>query len=444
MIVPRTRLLLWFALIVLPFGTLATMIPETMAFSTAVIALFALSAIVDACIAPGFLNQIGIELAPLVRGTQGRPFGLAVRVRNPSRRSRQLRATLAFPPELRPAEDELTIALPGESEWSAFEWPCSPTKRGRFFVAAAHLEGVSPIGFWSRWRTVTVQSEVRVYPNLARDRKSLAALFLNRGSFGIHAQRQIGRGRDFEKLREYIPGDSFEDVHWKATARRGSPVTKIYQIERTQELYVVLDASRLSARPAGAGPGPSTTLERFIAAALVLGLAAEKQGDLFGLITFSDRVEKFVRASNGQAHYHACRDALYTLEPREVAPDFDELCSFIRLRLRRRALLLFLTSLDDPVSAESFVRNMDLICRQHLLLVNLLRQPGVQPMFSSENVSAVDELYRHVAGHMRWQQLRELDKVLQRRGVRLSVLPGETLAADLVSQYLNVKQRQIL
>src|SRR6185436_7602963 len=108
-------------------------------------------------------------------------------------------------------------------------------------------------------------------------------------------------------------------------------------------------------------------------AALVLGLAAEQQGDLFGLITFGDKVEKFIPAKNGKAHYSVCRDALYTLEPRIVTPDYDELCTFIRLRLRRRALLLVLTSLDDPVLAESFIKNVDLIRRQHLILVNMLQ-----------------------------------------------------------------------
>ena len=116
----------------------------------------------------------------------------------------------------------------------------------------------------------------------------------------------------------------------------------------------------------------------------MLGLAAEQQGDLFGLLTFSDKIETFLRARNGQSHYHACRDALYTLRAREVAPDFDELSTFIRLRMRRRALLLFLTSLDDPVVAESFLRNMDLLCRQHLVLVNMLQPPGVQAIFSNE------------------------------------------------------------
>jgi len=337
-------------------------------------------------------------------------------------------------------------------------WPCQPRQRGKFPVAAAHVEGASPLGFWVVRRTLPVSCELRVYPNLLSDRKNLAALFLNRGAFGLHAQRQVGKGREFEKLREYIPGDGYDEIHWKATARRGRPITKVFQIERTQEVYVVIDASRLSARevvPGAVDPAPSpgsagvqprgtATLERFITAGLVLGLAAERQGDLFGLLTFTNQVEKFVRARNGKAHYNACREALYTLQPQIVSPDFDELCTFIRLRLRRRTLLFFLTALDDPVLAESFVRNMDLIRRQHLVLVNVIQPPGVAPLFQNPNLATVDHLYQHLGGHLQWQKLRELEKVLQRRGVSFSQLRNERLGAELVSQYLNVKRRQLL
>ena len=463
MIVPRRRLLIWFALVVLPFAILGGVEPAATAISILAIGLFLLLAIIDAFLASGRLNGIGVELTPMVRATQERPFKIEVHVRNPSLEARKLRLALAFPTEITPAAEDITVDLPAGSEWSVFDWSCSSTARGKFPIRATRIEATSPMGFWARWKTLPVSSEVRVYPNLSRERNNLAALFLNRGAFGIHSQRQVGRGRDFEKLREYVAGDSIEDVHWKATAKRNHPVTKVYQIERTQEIYVIIDASRLSGRkiPApdlsvSSSPGgvaqpetrnskPETTsLERFITAALVLGLAAEQQGDLFGLLTFSDKIETFLRARNGQSHYHACRDALYTLRTREVAPDFDELSTFIRLRMRRRALLLFLTSLDDPVAAESFLRNMNLICRQHLVLVNMLQPPGVQAIFSNEGVSNANELYGELAGHLRWQQLRELEKVLQRRGVRLSLLQSERLAVDLVSQYLNVKQRQVL
>src|SRR5262249_39840689 len=133
-------------------------------------------------------------------------------------------------------------------EWSRFQWPCTPRRRGNYRLERTHLEGASPLGFWAVRAAVPVACELRVYPNLLTERRNLASLFLNRGAFGLHAQRQVGKGREFEKLREYIPGDSYDEVHWKATAKRGRPVTKIFQIERTQEVYVIVDASRLSAR----------------------------------------------------------------------------------------------------------------------------------------------------------------------------------------------------
>jgi uncharacterized protein (DUF58 family) len=408
---------------------------------------------------------------------------LAVRIRNTRQKPGVLRMALGLPRELESPRDEMTIALPAGSEWSQVSWSCIPRRRGNFRLEQVCLEIHSSLGFWEMRKRVRAASEIRVYPNLVAARKDLAALFLHRGSFGLHAQRQLGKGREFEKLREYIPGDGYDEIHWKATAKRGRPITKVFQIERTQEVYVVIDASRLSARASESSPvarqtcgspsfsqsspvgghretavanetrviqddssteSRSTILERFITASLLLGLAAEQQGDLFGLITFTNKVENFSRAKSGKAHYGSCRDALYLLEPQVVTPDFDELCTFIRLRLRRRALLVFLTALDDPVLAESFVRNMDLIRRQHLVLVNMLRPPGVQPLFSDPAVVTVDGLYRHLGGHLLWQNLRELEKVLQRRGVQFSLLPNERLTTELVSQYLSVKRRQIL
>ena len=104
----------------------------------------------------------------------------------------------------------------------------------------------------------------------------------------------------------------------------------------------------------------------------------------------------------------------------------------------------FLTSLDDPVLAESFVRNMDLIRKQHLVLVNMIQPPGVEPVFTNPNVATVDQLYQHLGGHLQWTKLRELETVLKRRGVQFSLLNNERLSTELVSQYLNMKRRQLL
>lgn len=457
MIVPRSRLLFWVVLIVLPFATIIGVAPTSAPLALLVIALFLVMALFDAVFSYGILDRIKIELPKIIRLSKDRAGLIELKINNERQKQKELRLALALPAEFHSPQEDLVALLPGTTHLSKLMWPCTPLKRGNYVVDKIYLESPSAMGFWSIRGSASVQSELRVYPNLMSDRKTVAALFLNRGTLGAHAQKQIGKGRDFEKLREYVPGDSYDEIHWKATAKRGKPVTKIFQIERTQEIYVIIDASRLTARTAEVkhssptlpttNESPSITtsvLERFITAGLFLGLAAEQQNDLFGLITFSDKVQKFVRAKNGKAHFSACRDALYTLQPQIVTPDFDELCSFIRLRLRRRALLVVLTALDDPVLAESFVRNMDLVCRQHLILVNMMQPPGAKPVFSDPNVTSVDDIYQQLGGHILWNNLRDLKKTLQHRGVRFSLMDNERLSAQLVSQYLNVKRRQLL
>lgn len=468
MIVPRTRLLTWFALLALPFATLAVAVPEYALVAGGMAGLFVLLAVLDAVMGLGALDGLSVELPKIVRLSKDRPGGLDLQVVNAPQHQREVRLGLPLPRELASPHEDLTTLLPAKAERSRLNWPFQPLKRGNFILDHCYLECASPMGFWSVRGTTPTHCEIRVYPNLLTERKNVAALFLNRGQFGVHALRQVGKGRDFEKLREYVPGDDYGEIHWKATAKRGKPVTKVFQIERTQEVYVIIDASRLSAREASVPssvfsnqsvkPGASgdsglntehcllktSVLERYLTAALVLGLAAEQQGDLFGLLTFTDRVQSFVRAKNGRAHYAHCRDAIYTLQPQLVSPDFEELASFLRVRLRRRALLIVLTALDDPLLAEQFERSMELLCRQHLILVNMMQPPGACPLFSAPDVKKVDDVYQRLGGHLLWHRLRELGKTLQHRGVSFSLLDNERLSAQLVTQYLAVKRRQLI
>src|SRR6266542_3881122 len=421
MIVPQSRLLLWVAVVILPFAVVAAVVPEAAVLAGLVIAAVVVLALLDAALAQGGLEGISIELPAIVRLSKDREGVIDVHIKNEKQQAKRLRLGLPLPREIASADEDLWTVLPAGSERSRLSWPCTPLRRGNYPLVSCHLEAASPWGLWAVRARSPARTEIRVYPNLLTERKSVAALFLNRGNFCAHAQRQVGQGRDFEKLREYVHGESYEEIHWKATGKRGRPVTKVFQIERTQEVYVIIDASRLSARESeGRGSRvegretldsrtSTTALERFVTAGLVLGLAAEQQGDLFGLLTFTNKVENFVRAKNGKAHYSACRDALYTLQPQIVTPDYDEVFTFVRLRLRCRALLVVLTSLDDAVLAASFVRNMDLIQRQHLVLVNMLQPPGVAPVFTNPNIASVDDLYQHLGGHLIWHNLREVE-----------------------------------
>jgi uncharacterized protein (DUF58 family) len=440
MIVPGSRLLFWTALLLVPLATLAGAFPAAAVPLGLVLALLVVAVVVDAVSSTRRLSGLRVFVPDIVRLTKGRPGGIEVRFENPGLRAVRLRLGLPFPPEISSAQSEAFLSLPAETLTSRIVLECVPLQRGRFVIEQCFVEVPSALGLWGRRRTFGVRCELRVYPDLRSDRSKVAALFLHQGGLGAHRFRQVGKGRDFEKLRDYIAGDSAEDVHWKATAKRGRPVTKVFQIERTQEVYVIVDGSRLSARRTGG----TTLIERYVNSALVLCLAAAQQGDLFGLLSFTDRIQTFVRARNGKAHYDLCRDALYTLQSQIVTPDFEELFTFIRTRLRRRALLVFLTSLDDPVLSETFVDNINLLSRQHLVLVNMMQPPPARPLFTGAAPESVDDVYARLSGHLLWHDLSELGKKLQRQGVRFNLLQDEAVAAALVSQYLRIKQRQLL
>ncbi|MGD1967520.1 MAG: DUF58 domain-containing protein [Desulfobacterales bacterium] len=454
-IVPTYRLLLLAGCVLLP-STLLVAVVAPMRIPTILLAagLFVV-AIADGYRSRGRLQGIHVVLPEIVRVSRGRQGSFNLQIENENPNIRRLRLGLAFPEEIDTSAVEQTVELPSDTQSSAITWWLTGLKQGRYQIDRCYLEAVSPWGLWAVRSAVAAQMEIRVYPNLFNEHKNLSGLFLNRG-LGIHAQRQVGKGRDFEQLREYLPGDSFEDIHWKTTAKRGIPITKIFQIERTQQIYVIIDASRLSARPSATGRPTGVRdghhsadditpiLQRFITAALIMALAAERQGDLFGLLTFDDKVRSFLKAKMGKAHFNVCRDALYTLQPQNVSPDFAELFTFIGTKIRRRALMVFLTHLDDPILADGFTRHIDLIARHHVVLVNMIKPLLAQPLFRSESVSSVNDVYNDLGGHMLWRRLREIQKVLQKRGVGFAMLENENLCTDLVGQYLTLKRRQVL
>ncbi|MEM1443484.1 MAG: DUF58 domain-containing protein, partial [Verrucomicrobiota bacterium] len=339
-----------------------------------------------------------------------------------------------------------------------------PLKRGAYRFEEIFLEIPSTFRLWMLRKSIPLDVELRIYPDLSIERKRLASIFLMRGHDGAHLVRQVGKGRDFEQLREYQPGDDYVDIEWKATARRQMPVTRTYQIEKTQEVYVVIDHSRLSGReirqPVEEDAGAdwvlgkssrggeeriTTQLEKFLHCALILASVAEKQGDCYGFVSFSDKVNRFIRAKSGKGHYNVVRDALYTLESESVAPDFEPLMIDLRQKLTRRALIVMLIDLSDPLTAEQFLEALPLIQRQHLVLVNMVRPEKARELFSHQSdPESTSEIYEDLAGHLQWQELRETGNQLRHLGVDLGLPDHEELCTEAVTQYLNVKNRQLI
>jgi uncharacterized protein (DUF58 family) len=454
MIVPRTPLILITAILLLPPAVLATRSGIAAAVGWGLAAALVVMAAWDARAGRRRLRDLQLSAPPMIRMTVGRPAPIALTLQKPLTAMGRLRLALALPESVRAAEEEVRPPLSGV-EILPVHWTCRALRRGRYVLQRCHAELISPWSLWGVRRWFDLDCEIRVYPNLVDGQRQLSGLFRRR-EWGLHSQRRMGKGREFEQLRDYLPGDNYDDIEWKATARRRHPVTKVFQVEQAQEIYVILDGSRLSTRSAdyvmdrrqrpreGEQRPQQTIFERFITAALVMALATDRAADRFGLLLFGARPDLFIKAGRGRSHYNACRDALYHRMPAQVSPDFGEVFAFLGSHVRKRALLLFLTSLDDPLLSDSFVTTMQTAARRHIMLVNMFRPPGAYPLFSSSAVRQIDGIYQHLAGHVLWSALDETRRRLQQHGVGFQLLDKQRLSGQLVGRYLEIKQKQLL
>ncbi|MBS1854051.1 MAG: DUF58 domain-containing protein [Acidobacteria bacterium] len=431
MIVPSNRLLVSAAAIVLPAAALAGYAPALAPAAWGAIAVWTLAAGVDAWRGTRRLRALSASAPAELRMTRDVAAPVTFALDNLSGAALPLRLAPVVPETFESDRPVVEVTAPAGA--SRVEWTCRGGTRGDRILREVWLETCSPFALWQARAARQLDCTLRVYPNL-RDRAT-SALFLRAMDPGTRLRRQRGKGKEFENLRHYLPGDSFEDVHWKATARRAFPMVKQYSIEHAQEVYAVIDASRLSAR--------AGILDRYVDAALHLALIAERQHDRFGLVTFADRTGSLVRARGGSEQFRVCREAIYRLQPRRVSPDFREVFTTLQTSLRRRALLVFFTSLDDALLAETFERDVALLARRHLVLVHVMPGPEARPLF--ERLPADTEaVWSALSGQLAWNRMRRLQIALQNRGVRLSFVDADRIKTQVANAYLEVKRRQAL
>jgi uncharacterized protein (DUF58 family) len=273
--------------------------------------------------------------------TRGRKGTLCFHLANRSNQSLRVRIAPDFPIVLEALPSTMPVTLLAPQ--SEFKWTLTlrARERGKWPVKAYSFDAQSPWGLWQIRGENSLSLSVHVYPDLAANKT--AVLLLHHQMNGLKSYRQVGNGREFEKLRDYSAGDTYDQIYWKASAKRARPMTKIFQVERAQPCYALVDCSRQTAK----------SLDAFVEAALVLGLAAERFGDQFGVLTFSDRIHAFERARAGKKQFARCRNALYAVQPQPVSADYSELSRFLQTNVRKRALLFLLTNLDDPYATET-------------------------------------------------------------------------------------------
>src|SRR5260221_10663333 len=134
MIVPRTRLSFWAAMVVVPCGLLSATYPGQAIVYVAVLGVFVVVAALDALRGGKALASIGVQLPEVARMSRDRRATFEVRVHNVSQKPCTVRLALVLPEEIESEQEETNVNLPGGHEWSRLTWGCSPRTKGIFRI----------------------------------------------------------------------------------------------------------------------------------------------------------------------------------------------------------------------------------------------------------------------------------------------------------------------
>ena len=329
-------------------------------------------------------------------------------------------------------------------------------RRGLWPGPRVGIEGRSRFRMWRLRRWFDIPEPLRVDANLRSGRQEILRSPVYRALVASQQTPWTGQGREFERLREYQPGDTFSEIAWKSTARRGAPVTRLFQWEQKQEVYFVVDQSRASAlalqpstnseNAAVQERAPRRMLDLAVETALVGATVALELGDEFGLVTYADGAKSWLRAGSGQSQFHRFRDCLLNIEPLPTNADYEALFSDVRVRLRRRAYLLLLADLTERSISDSLRRGVGLVCSSHALLMTSILPVHARPAFSSreEDLNIDQDVYTVLAGDRENQRLGALSRQLRQLDVQLRYIPVEKFLRTAVEGYLKNKREQRL
>jgi uncharacterized protein (DUF58 family) len=242
-------------------------------------------------------------------------------------------------------------------------------------------------------------------------------------------------------LRPYQHGDTWADIHWKATAKRRAPISKIYRQERRQDLMILIDISRTSSQSWIDHGEQIHIIDKSITTALWIIRLAETQGDRAGLLVYDDQVRVELKPNDGKHHFQRCLKALHDIRPSDKAADHREMFSALSRLQNKRCLAICLSQLQDSTSKESFLKNIDMVTKKHLLLVAHLRSPMEAPVFHGPELSSDHDIASAIAGHLNWQDQKQFERNLQQKGADSISSSPETFTLYILKKYLDIKRR---
>ena len=333
----------------------------------------------------------------------------------------------------------LKLALPPSKEQEA-TYQLVPHRRGQNGFDAVHLRFASTLGLWTLSERRELPFPVKIYPDIrAVQRFDLLAMKNRLAELGLKLWRLRGQGGEFERLREYRREDELRHVDWKATAKHRRLISREFNVERNQNVIILLDCGRSMCNETQG----ISHLDLGLNASTILSYIALGQGDNVSLLAFSNAIERYVGPLRGKPAIGTIIRQVYDLQPRWEVSDYGMACDELVRRQRKRALVVLITYTLDEQHFLSISRYLRMLTSPHLMLCVFLRDLDLSNLANSLPEDTVGSFQVAAAAELLAAQARRVAELRDSGVLVAEVLPHE-LSAGLINQYLDLKARHLL
>jgi uncharacterized protein (DUF58 family) len=329
------------------------------------------------------------------------------------------------------------VCRPGET--LALACSVRGVQRGTAAVDGPHL-AMTFWGWAERLVSLPPRSELKVLPNLRAVRRlhhKLNDVFLR--GLGQRTAPRLGKGREFDRLREYTMNDDFRDIAWKASARHRKLIVREYRLDRSQDVLVCVDRGHRMA-------AMTTRIRRVdhaVNAAVLIAYICNRMEDRFGMLSFGAQVDSGIPQGRGASQQAKITAFSSSIQAEYIHTDYLALGAHIRRRLRRRALVLILTTLPELGEQQALVRAVGMMVPTHLPLVVVLSDPALRAAAEAQPADH-GELCRTLVARDVWTDRRRMMDELRRKGAWVIDTGPEDAGVESVNAYLEIKRRQLI
>lgn len=326
------------------------------------------------------------------------------------------------------------LSARGEAQ---IEYTVRPVSRGEYHFGRINVFVHGPLKLTRRRYIFPVDKTIKVYPSFMQMRRyQLLALSNRLQEVGVKRIRKLGHSMEFEQIKEYVRGDDYRTINWKATARKGALMMNNYTDERSQQIYCIINKGRVMKMPFAG----MTLMDYAINASLVLSNVALVKQDRAGLITFSQNLDAFVLADKKTTQINILLETLYRQQTMFLESDFEKLFSVVRNRVTNRSLLILFTNFESLESLQREMPALKKMSQYHLLLVVFFENSELKSLTETAAAKLEDIYIKTIAEKFAFEK-RLMVKELHKNGILSILTTPENLTVNTVNKYLELKTR---